>query len=84
MRMLVMLVVVVMMGCTRTPLTARPGSSPGSPVPKDVAVVAKPAIPAHRLTPGEVRYIRHCAGCHGADARGGGAVGKALERFTLE
>jgi mono/diheme cytochrome c family protein len=79
MGILVMLVVVVMIGCTRTSLTARPASGPGTPVPKDVAVVAKAAIPAHRLTQGEVRYIRHCAGCHGADARGGGAIGKALE-----
>jgi mono/diheme cytochrome c family protein len=79
MRILAMLVVGMMLGCTRTPLTARPGSGPETPVPRDTAVVAKAAIPAHRLTPGEVRYIRHCAGCHGADARGGGAIGKALE-----
>lgn len=79
MRRLVILVVVMVLGCARTPLTARPGSGPETPVPKDTAVMTKAAIPAHRLTPGEVRYIRHCAGCHGADARGGGAIGQALE-----
>ena len=79
MGILVMLVVVLMVGCTSTPLTARLGGGPETPVPKDTGVVVKSAIPAHRLTPGEVRYIRHCAGCHGADARGGGAIGQALE-----
>jgi cytochrome c5 len=71
------MLVVVMLFLPRAP--DRPGSGPETPVPKDTAVVAKAAIPAHRLTPGEVRYIRHCAGCHGADARGGGAIGKVLE-----
>ena len=79
MRILVMLVLVVMIGCSRTPLPSSPASGPSTPVPKDVTVVAKPAIAAHRLTKGEILYIRHCAGCHGADARGGGAVAKALE-----
>lgn len=79
MGILVMVVLVVMMGCSRTPLPSSPGSGPSTPVPKDVAVVAKPTIAAHRLTKGEILYIRHCAGCHGADARGNGLVGKALE-----
>ncbi len=79
MRILVMLVLVVMIGCSRTPLPSSPTSGPSTPVPKDVTVVAKPAIVAHRLTKGEILYIRHCAGCHGADARGNGAVAKALE-----
>lgn len=76
---ILVILVGMMMGCTRSPLTARPGSGPETPVPKNTAVVSHAAIPAHRLTPGEVGYIRHCAGCHGADARGGGAIGKALE-----
>ena len=76
---ILVIVVLVMMGCSRTPLPSSPVSGPSTPVPKDVAVVAKPTIAAHRLTKGEVLYIRHCAGCHGADARGNGLVGKALE-----
>jgi mono/diheme cytochrome c family protein len=79
MRILVMAVLLVMMGCGRTPLPSSPASGPNTPVSKDVAVAARPTITAHRLTTGEVLYIRHCAGCHGAGARGDGAVGKALE-----
>jgi|GEM_PF-1016615 len=63
--------------CARGPLPLQP-SSPIGHFPPD-QMVAKPiTIAAHKLTPGEVLFLRPCAGCHGAGARGDGSVGAAL------
>ena len=63
--------------CARGPLPLQP-SGPTGHSPPDQAVVKPVAIATHKLTPGEVLFLRHCAGCHGASARGDGPVGTAL------
>lgn len=65
-------------GCAQTPLSTQPESGPTGHIPPDRGTVQSVAITAHKLTPGEVTFIRHCAGCHGAEARGDGAVGVVL------
>jgi len=71
--------VMLVMGCTSGPLPTRPGTGPSAQLPADQTVAA-PAPPATRkFTQGEVLYIRHCASCHGAAARGDGPLAKALE-----
>jgi mono/diheme cytochrome c family protein len=69
---------VLLCGCTSTPLSAQSESGPKGHIPPDRSVAPAAAVTAHKLTPGEVTFIRHCAGCHGAEARGNGAVGVAL------
>lgn len=77
--LMIVVAVVMMMGCSPTPPLVNAAGEASPSASKDAAGGAKPTIAAHRLTKGEVLYIRHCAGCHGADARGNGLVGKALE-----
>jgi mono/diheme cytochrome c family protein len=71
--------VIVVAGCTSGSLPTRSGTEP-SVQPAAVQTAAAPAAPAaHKFTQGEVLYIRHCASCHGAAARGDGPLAKALE-----
>lgn len=61
------------------PLTpVDPGNLP-SPQEPPVAqpILAQTTAPRH-FTPGEVLYIRHCAGCHGWEGQGNGPVGQVL------
>ena len=46
--------------------------------PPDRTVTQPAAVPVHKLTAGEVLFLRYCAGCHGAGARGDGPVGTAM------
>lgn len=90
-RVLRVVVMIVLMGCGRGQLPAHPVDRPSAPVAANQPGVAnqqvttnqpvsKPVpVAPHRLTPGEVLYIRHCAGCHGATARGDGPVAQVLE-----
>jgi len=73
------LVVVLMVGCTRGPLPVRQGIGPSTQLPADKEVVTHTQPAPHKFTQGEVLYIRHCASCHGAAARGDGLLAKALE-----
>jgi mono/diheme cytochrome c family protein len=70
--------VAVLGACARTPLASQPESGPVGHLPPDRSTVPPVAMTAHKLTPGEVLFLRHCAGCHGAGARGDGPVGVAL------
>ena len=71
--------VMVIIGCARGPLPARPGIESTSQLPAEQAV-ATPShtSPSRRLTPGEALYIRHCADCHGWEGRGNGALAHML------
>ena len=64
--------------CARVPLSSQPDGGPTGHLPPDRSTVPPVVIAAHKLTPGEVLFLRHCAGCHGAGARGDGPVGTAL------
>ena len=63
-------------GCSRGP--AMSVSSPTGHVPPDRATVQPTVVSVQKLTTGEVLFLRHCAGCHGAGARGDGPVGVAM------
>jgi len=41
-------------------------------------IATQATITPHRLTEGEVLYLRHCADCHGWEGKGDGPVGKVL------
>jgi mono/diheme cytochrome c family protein len=69
---------VLLYGCARAPLFSQPDGGPTGHLPPDRSTVPPVAVAAHKLTPGEVLFLRHCAGCHGAGARGDGSVGTAL------
>lgn len=73
------LVVVLLMGCARSPLPVRPEIEPSTQLPADKVVAAPTQSAPHKFTQGEVLYIRYCANCHGATAQGDGPLAKALE-----
>ena len=76
-RMCWMLVVLIAFtGCSRGTVTPPPG--PVGRLSPDRSTAQPVAMPAHKLTAGEVLFLRHCAGCHGAGARGDGPVGTAM------
>jgi mono/diheme cytochrome c family protein len=58
--------------------SARSDTGSAGHVPPGRPQAQPAAMPAHRLTVGEVLFIRNCAGCHGAGAHGDGPVGAAL------
>jgi len=69
MRSLVLMVILVA-GCTRAGMDVQPtGQSAASPT----------TLQSRRLTLGEALYIRHCADCHGWEARGDGPVAKLFK-----
>jgi mono/diheme cytochrome c family protein len=74
---IVLMIAGMLTGCARG---AIPSQTPGPTghFPHDSTVVQPAPITAHKLTQGEVLFLRHCAGCHGAGARGDGPVGTAL------
>ncbi|MGE0827057.1 MAG: c-type cytochrome [Candidatus Binatia bacterium] len=78
-RVVVVLLLLFTNGCTRTPLPTHPGAGPSSEVPRNETVTAAVRPPAHKLTEGEVLYLRQCATCHGASARGDGPMAAELE-----
>src|SRR5262252_6060414 len=71
-----LLLVVTLTGCARG--TLAPSTGPTGHSSPDRTVAEPVAMPVHQLTAGEVLFIRHCAGCHGAGARGDGPVGTAM------
>ena len=75
-----LLLSIALIGCSRERLAPSTGTT-GHVLP-DRAVTQPVAIPVHKLTAGEVLFLRHCAGCHGAGARGDGPVGTALGLST--
>lgn len=74
----VIVVVGLIAGCARGPLPARSDIEPTPPPSAGQTAVAALRVSPHRLTQGEVLYIRHCAGCHGWEGRGHGALGQVL------
>lgn len=64
-------------GCARGTTPAQ-SNGPSGHFPPDHTVVQAAPVAAHKLTQGEVLFLRHCAGCHGAGARGDGPVAEAL------
>ena len=74
--MWMLVLVVVLSGCSRGTVAPSPG--PVGHVPADRSTAQPVAMPAHKLTAGEVLFLRHCAGCHGAGARGDGPVGTVM------
>jgi mono/diheme cytochrome c family protein len=71
--------VMLIIGCAREPLPARPGVESTSPPPAEQAVTTPSHTPPpRRLTQGETLYIRHCADCHGWEGRGNGALAHML------
>ncbi len=74
----IVVVLLLMVGCTRGPLPARPGLGTSTPPPTDRSVRAPVPVFPRRFTLGEVLYIRHCADCHGWEGQGNGALGQSL------
>lgn len=77
MRWALLFIVGFITACARGTVASEP-SGPTGHLPHDVSVVQPAKVVAHKLTKGEVLFLRHCAGCHGAAARGDGPVGAAL------
>jgi mono/diheme cytochrome c family protein len=71
-----LLLLVVLTGCWRG--TLAPPAGPSGHSPPDRSTAQPVAMPVHKLTTGEVLFLRHCAGCHGAGARGDGPVATVL------
>ena len=74
--MWILVLVVVLTGCSRG--TVAPSTGPVGHLPAERSTAQPVAMPAHKLTAGEVLFLRHCAGCHGAGARGDGPVGTVM------
>lgn len=65
-----LVVVILIVGCARAEID----------VPPTGQSTAAPTVPqSRRLTLGEALYIRHCADCHGWEARGDGPVAKLFK-----
>lgn len=77
MRWIAVIIAGILTSCARGTISPQP-SGPSGHLPQDTAVIQPARITAHKLTSGEVLFLRHCAGCHGAEARGDGPVGTAL------
>ncbi|MBI3300591.1 MAG: c-type cytochrome [Deltaproteobacteria bacterium] len=73
------LVLLLVAGCARAPLPARPGAGPNVHLPADQAVIIPVPPSPRRFTQGEVLYIRHCADCHGWTGHGDGPLAAVLE-----
>ena len=71
-----LLLLVILTGCWRG--TPAPSTGPSGHSPPDQSAAQPLAMPVHKLTTGEVLFLRHCAGCHGAGARGDGSVAAVL------
>lgn len=67
---------VALFGCSHG--TQARSTGPAGHFPPDRTVAEPAAVSVHQLTAGEVLFLRHCAGCHGAGARGDGPVGTAM------
>ncbi len=74
---ILLVIFLVSSACVRKPLPSEPAGGPTGHFPPDQSVKAV-TLATHKLTQGEVLFLRHCAGCHGTSARGDGAVGPAL------
>ncbi|MCS6926356.1 MAG: c-type cytochrome [Candidatus Binatia bacterium] len=71
-------VLLLMVGCARSSLPARPGLGATPPLSADHFASAPSAVAPRRFTTGEVLYIRHCADCHGWEGRGNGPLSQML------
>jgi len=79
MRHVVLVVLVLVSGCARGTLPSHSAVEPTAQLPADRSIVTASALSLRRFTPGEVLYLRHCAGCHGWEGQGNGLVAQALE-----
>ena len=70
------LLLVVLTGCWSG--SPAPSTGPEGHSPPEQSAAQPVAIPVHKLSTGEVLFLRHCAGCHGAGARGDGPVATVM------
>lgn len=67
---------VLVAGCARGPVPARPGTAPRAQLSTGVTSPV-PSSP-RRFTQGEILYIRHCTDCHGWTGHGDGPFAPLL------
>lgn len=67
---------VLVAGCARGPVPARPGTAPRAQL--STGVTSPVPSPPRRFTQGEILYIRHCTDCHGWTGHGDGPLALLL------